>query len=542
MLETLETPVHSTEKKAVLKAISQAAGKITVADIATKTALPVLKAGSLLNQIAYETGGHLTVGTAGNIVYQFDPNFENSYLTRDSKKFLLRAWRVIFNGAAYLFRLFSLAMFFVIRVSFGIILVLSVVLVVVLVIVAVVALLARLMGDNDNDSGPNFDLSGLFNGIGGTCRYWAFDWLWDWWYWGSYLRPNPYPNYTPTYSPSTGSKPATSKGQKDKESFLDKCFSFLFGDGDPNQGLSERYWQTIANILKANGGVIVAEQLAPYALSEGKNEDWVLPILVRFNGNCDVSDNGNIIYSFPSFQQKKSLSGPAQSTFDSSPGAASSTQPEELHQLFRKHVEHQMSSHERQDAQSHLEMYLRERPWELTHVSSGTRTTIICFAIFVSIGSVWLTQMTSVLPLLAMLKPVLWAMAVYGSMFLIIPAIRSMLINKRNEGITARNSIRFTAANKLQSAADELRKKLDEADHARHVAMEKANTEEVAYSTDKDLLEQEFDNKNVGTTHASDYTISLKPNSDEPSKNPETPEDKGETISLKNKESHKKPE
>lgn len=489
MLETLETPIHPAEKKLVLKAISDSAGKITVADISTKTALPILKASALLNQIAYETGGHLTVGTAGNVVYEFDPNFQNIYLTRGSKNFFKRIGRIALNAAAYAARIFALVMFFIIRVSFGIILVLSVVLLIAIIVFAIIALISKSMGDDSGDS-PNIDLSGFFGGFGEIFRYFMFDWIWDWWYWGSYIRWDPSPDYSPAPT-----KEKEKEGEKDKESFLDKCFSFLFGDGNPNQNLEERYWQTLARVLKAKNGVVVAEQLAPYSIVEGRNEDWVLPILVRFNGTCDVSENGNIIYSFPSFQQKTlETPGTHPKQAESAPASA---QTEELHTLFRKHLESQKASNERHSAEAHLESYLRERPWELSHVKGGARTTIICLAVFLLLGGIWATTMVLALPFLLPLIPLLLAMAAYGAMFLIVPGIRHLFIQNFNNGIEKRNSTRFSAATKLTNPDPDLRKKLTETEQARRQALQAAMGEEVAYTTDKDLLEQRFENKNL---------------------------------------------
>lgn len=477
-LEALETPVHSPEKKLVLKAIAESPQKITVADIATKTSLPVLQANSLLNQIAYETGGHLTVGTAGSIIYEFDRNFQNEYISRSSKNTLKRIGRIVYNAAAYMIRLFSLLMFFLIRVSFGIALVASVVLVVVLVVVAVLALLAKMMG-NDNDSGPDIDLSGIFGGVGGVFRYWVWDWLWDWWYWGSYIRWDPSPViYEATPISSQSQKP------KDKENFLDKCFSFLFGDGDPNQALEQHYWQSMALAIRANNGVVVAEQLAPYTLIEGKNEDWMLPVMVRFNGNCDVSENGNIIYNFPSFQQQ--FSG---QTADANDAHA----PDDLSAMFQSYVKTKKANLSRQTYSNRLETFLKEREWKLTHISDGSKATIICFALVILVGGIWLSTMTGLLPFIALIKPLLYAMSVYGALFLIVPGIRLLMNSQRNERIEKRNSVRAAAAAKLQQPDSTLKLKIREAESERRKSIEDSKHESIAFTTEKDSLEQEFD-------------------------------------------------
>ena len=74
-------------------------------------------------------------------------------------------------------------------------------------------------------------------------------------------------------------------------SFPEALFSFAFGDGDPNKALPAARTRALAEVIRANGGAVVAEQLAPYldppadlpnargAEFEGTNvdESWVLP-------------------------------------------------------------------------------------------------------------------------------------------------------------------------------------------------------------------------------------------------------------------------
>lgn len=55
---------------------------------------------------------------------------------------------------------------------------------------------------------------------------------------------------------------------------------------------------------KNNNGAIIAEQVAPYLdnISNQEDEDYILPVLIRFNGYPEVSDKGEIIYYFPELQ------------------------------------------------------------------------------------------------------------------------------------------------------------------------------------------------------------------------------------------------
>lgn len=88
-------------------------------------------------------------------------------------------------------------------------------------------------------------------------------------------------------------------------------FSFLFGDGNPNANLEERRWQEIAAVIRNHRGAVVAEQIAPYLDNLGEKyqqeyEDYMLPVLTRFNGQPEVSSEGQIVYYFPELQVRAS--------------------------------------------------------------------------------------------------------------------------------------------------------------------------------------------------------------------------------------------
>ncbi|GFP94892.1 uncharacterized protein at5g03900 chloroplastic [Phtheirospermum japonicum] len=46
--------------------------------------------------------------------------------------------------------------------------------------------------------------------------------------------------------------------------FIEYVFSLVFGDGDPNQGIEEKRWKMIGQYIALHGGVVAAEELAPY--------------------------------------------------------------------------------------------------------------------------------------------------------------------------------------------------------------------------------------------------------------------------------------
>ena len=52
------------------------------------------------------------------------------------------------------------------------------------------------------------------------------------------------------------------------------CFSLLFGDGNPNANLAQRTSAAAAALIRANGGAVTAEQLAPLLAPEMSPEQF----------------------------------------------------------------------------------------------------------------------------------------------------------------------------------------------------------------------------------------------------------------------------
>lgn len=68
----------------------------------------------------------------------------------------------------------------------------------------------------------------------------------------------------------------------------------------------------VGNYIQYKGGVVTAEELAPYldVPPAGKDADsividesYIVPALVRFGGSPDVDRNNNLVYKFPSLQK-----------------------------------------------------------------------------------------------------------------------------------------------------------------------------------------------------------------------------------------------
>jgi hypothetical protein len=430
---------QTQEKKLVLKAIDELGRRVTPADVATKTGLPILKATTELNTIAAETNGNLQVSTTGDIAYSFGLGYQAAYLAKGMQKILQ-------NVGAHLFQ----AAYFLLRISFGVMLILSFVIVIVLFLVII---LSMKMGNDRDDGGGGFDFD--FNFLDYLLIRDIFWWSTPPMYgnWGSYggQGASSYDYLSTDKLQDNYHRPSTRN--KKKQNFLLNCFSFLFGDGNPNLNLEERRWQVIAQVIKANNGVVTAEQLAPYTGAKPDNENAVLPTLVRFDGRPEVTETGHIVYVFPSLQ----VTARSQNT-------------------------------------DHLPTYLEEFPWPFTNVSSDALIPVYIIAGFNLLGSWWLMAQMTRMMLLVMLAPLVKALVIYGTFFCLLPLLRWMTLQFLNSRIEKRNIERRKNAAFVKNATPELQTKLLEAKKY-SISEKRISTSDVVYTTEKEALEQEFDPK-----------------------------------------------
>lgn len=430
----------TTEKQVVIKAIGDLGRKVTTADVATKTGLPVLVVQQKLNEVAADTGGHLKVSNAGDILYAFEPGFSNAYLANGIKAVLILIGAKILEVA-----------FFLVRISFGIALVLSLVIGIILLVAIAIAMLVGMKGgrDDDRDGGG---LGDFFDFGGGGFHFSFWDWmiLRDIFFWNSY-------GYSGYEQPRYDYNKPTER-PRPKSNFLLNCFSFLFGDGDPNEGLEEKKWQLVAQVIKKHNNVLTAEQLAPYTGANPKNEDGVLPVLVRFNGKPEVTDSGNLVYVFDSMHataaEQRINPPPALQEFE----WKFSTVPDgELMPVY---------------IVAGLNIAIAWVVWNFFHHANRIAVAILHSA-----------------PFVPGLTTVLFA---YGAVFIAVPVIRHIINQLRNKKIESRNLERYRYSQILAQPSPELAKKLSEA-RAYRVGDTKVKDEDIVYTTEKDALDQPDD-------------------------------------------------
>jgi hypothetical protein len=521
MLSALLKPLHSKEKSQVLEAINSLRFKVTPENIALSTSLPIATASQQLNIIAAETAAHLKVDSSGALLYEFAPGFERAYIYDIGKQlftvngnFFFKLLRVAFRLAMGLVMLaikLSITLLnFLFRAMFGLLLIGSLI----AIVLGIVAAIASIF---DSDGG-GFDIGGIGDGFGdglwnigssvGSVD-WHFDWfaydcarLFTWsYYWGDPFMYgySPYGYSYDYYRPETGNArntPAPSVSTQieaeKKGDFVTDCFSYLFGDGNPNADLEERKWHQIGLVIKRNHGVVVAEQIAPFVGDESGNEDWMLPVLVHFNGSPEVSDKGNILYVFPSFVKGNNISNSSsQLSFKPQTEANGG---DALRDLYRSHLRRKADHSWTGNAtnpHSQLSRSLEERHWEFSLQGVDTSCKIGTLTLLNLVGSFWFYMATIKTPILVPFHHVSYYMMAYAIFLIVFPACRFFNTLIQNVGIDNRNEIRSKFASALSAPSAELKEKLTEASaHVNHLLL--APQPSIVYTTEEDSLEQQF--------------------------------------------------
>lgn len=429
---TQTVQLDASVRRAVEDAIDSRNYRVTVGDVAATAGIKTSQAEEALRALAADSLATLSVSRDGEILYNFPSDFRT--IVRN-KSLLLRlepfAGKVV-EAAAY-----------VVRISFGTALITS-------VIATTLAIAAISSSRDDRNRNSSYHYAG------GGLRLWfnLSDVLWYW---------------DPWYAQRRAQAIAVS-GVDPGMSFLEAVFSFVFGDGDPNVDFERRRWEAIGRYIQYKGGVVTAEELAPFLdlvnppsrmqSAAVVDESYMLPVLTRLNGTPEVDDKGNILYRFAQLQQ----TGSSLSRMTPLPDS-----------------------------------YVLEKPWKLTVANPAQLWAVVALGIANFVAVFALSNMLTVpANVVALLRSgmgwILYSMPflqIYAAAFFGIPALRWYVNRRRNVLIDRRNSLRQQALSVIQSPTPELRDKLKSA--SQQSVKKVIEDDDVVYRTDKALDDQLVD-------------------------------------------------
>ncbi|CAH8269962.1 unnamed protein product [Arabidopsis lyrata] len=420
-------------RKRAMDAVDECGRRVTVGDVASRAGLKVTEAQTALQALAADTDGFLEVSDEGDVLYVFPRDYRTK-LAAKSLRIQIEPYLEKAKGAID----------YLARVSFGTALIASIV----IVYTSIIALLSS-RSDDDNrqrrrgrgyDSGFNFYINPV-------------DLLWYW---------------DPNYYNRRRAREDEGKGMN----FIESVFSFVFGDGDPNQGIEEERWQMIGQYITSRGGVVAADELAPYldvpsSKSAMNDESYILPVLLRFDGQPELDDEGNILYRFPSLQRTAS---------------GSSRRKEYVGKWF--------------DWVADMEKFFKEKKWQFSKTSTSERALVIGLGAVNLFGVIVLNTLLNEMAVrpggfLTFVKNIYPLLQIYAGSFFAIPLVRWFSIKRKNNQIENRNKARLQFARALESPDIALRRKLLSArDMAQNTVI---GRDRIVYSTDRDMMEQNYE-------------------------------------------------
>jgi hypothetical protein len=404
----------------LMTAVEQLGYRVTCGDVVSHTGIYLEEVRGGLLTLANQTGGHLQVTETGEVIYVLAPDFRQ-ILRRKYIRLQLKEW---FD------RFFSIG-FYLIKMLFGILLIASIS----IVYLAILALtLTAIFGSDGGDCGDCGD-------CGGSCVLDIFNW-------GGNTTSDSDSTMT------TADSQTRRKTPRKPLNFLEAVFSVLFGDGNPNADLEQRRWSYIANLIHRQQGVAIGEQIAPYLDDFGKGfdreyENYMLPVLTKFNGVPEVSPTGQLVYHFPDLQ---------------------TTLKDAAHPSKRS------------------PQFLRERKWKFSKATpTQLRWSIVLFAanlIGIGILGTMLGSTSS-----ALVSGTMTVLTIYGVGLVVIPFCRYFWVKNRDRQVKQRNKLRRQEVQLLQQR-DLIQSKLDYAQQfaKQHLISDR----DIIYTTEDDVLSQDI--------------------------------------------------
>ncbi|KAK3271563.1 hypothetical protein CYMTET_20102 [Cymbomonas tetramitiformis] len=406
--------LDSRVRTGVVEALEALGERVTVGDVAARAGLKVTEVEVGMRTIAADTLATLEVSDSGEIVYKYPKDVRGA----------LRAKSFAFRIEPLLEKVAEAAAFGV-RVAFGSALVISVI----LVWVTIIVLLSR--GKSSRSSSSRSSGRGMFR--------------------------------LPSFRSGGGRRTSS---RSSNMNFLEAVFSFVFGDGDPNEGTDEKRWYEVAQLIRNNNGVVTAEQLAPWLDLQSEpdleglcpDEAHVVPVLQRYEGEPVVSEEGRLLYWFPRLQKKENFYS------DYRPSAV-----------------------------------FQERPWTFSLAGGGQIAMVVLLGLANIGGIVYLTSLVKTLGIAPdvlfqngfdIVDLTIWllpALQVYGASFFTIPLVRSLGNALRNRGIQRRNQMRTDASKSLE--LEQTKRKIESARQLAETKIIEAamNPEKTIYTTEVDM-------------------------------------------------------
>ncbi|MGZ3441811.1 MAG: hypothetical protein ACXVDD_19960 [Polyangia bacterium] len=240
--------------------------KLTRADAVALTGLPSEQAEPALKSLVATYRSHMAVTDEGELVYEFDPSLERRDKVPLSER-VAAAGQLAWRGFQMLFKIWIVVTLVAYVVAF--------------IAMMISMMVARSSDDRDDRRG------------GG-----GFPWLWFW------LMPDLAP---PGYRDPYGRQRRQKSGPKKR--FYQSVFDFVFGPKSAPRDPREADKRLLAFLRDHKGRVTASELSGLTGLSLAAAEEELTRLMVEYDGEVEVADDGTLLYVFEEVLPSASAAG-----------------------------------------------------------------------------------------------------------------------------------------------------------------------------------------------------------------------------------------
>jgi hypothetical protein len=273
-----------------IRARVDARSPLTVADAAAQTGLPLRDAESGLKWLSTEYRGQLRVTSEGQLVHVFPQGFTKPWEGRDARR---RAARAFGRGLMGVLRFIVRAWVAIVLVGYA------------AIFVSLILAMAFARQGNDSrrsDSLPGGELAYAFFRVLGDALFWTFH---PWSPFSVYAGGYGYGGWEGGYD---ARRYAPRRDTGPKLPLYERVNRFFFGPAAPPEDPRETERRLLAVIRAGKGRIGLADVMRATGLPREQADPLMARLMLDYEGDVGVSEDGGIFYSFPEMRKTASES------------------------------------------------------------------------------------------------------------------------------------------------------------------------------------------------------------------------------------------
>ncbi len=281
MADQRVTPMDAAPAAEALKeALKGHRGELTVADAAARSGLALRDAEKGLYALLERYPGNLKATSEGELLFSFPRGLDKprKELTR-WHQLTQKAGRVLKAGGRFLVR----AWISVVMIGYA----------VAFLAIVIGLFVASMSGNRDSDSRGGRGIEGGFHlgyllfRVVAEALFWTFHPAWT---------------FAPGMHPARVD-PRRRQKKKDGVPFYQKVNRFVFGPEAPPEDPREREQRMLVEIRRQAGRIGVSDVMRVLGIPKEEAEPFLARLMLDYDGEVNVSDDGGITYSFPAVRR-----------------------------------------------------------------------------------------------------------------------------------------------------------------------------------------------------------------------------------------------